>query len=337
MKRRTFFHSTMACAAAAWNAAGCGSSMGSELPLTEELRNALSRFTGLPGTPVYSMDIEPGPELSAWRMDYFADSKVMIGSAFKTFIVAACLQEIETGRLSYGQLVEINDDIRVNDSPVFINLAGSVQLRSLLDAITAYSDNMAADAVMKQVGAERVRAFLSAAGLSSTRIPDSVRIVESYLAGAPLGVDIGWDGIKALLQGVFPGAPRPAINDEVSIISTTKDLVAFYKGALRGDFFSRSSSIIEFKRLHAGGDVTFPPFPETLIYAKEGEASWLGFHVKCYAGQMILCGGTKVTFAFALNWQGPDADVEAIAKDFAGAITDALVALKKYFEGTPKA
>ena len=336
MERRKFFYS-MACAAAALNAAGCGSSMGSELPLNEEFRNALSRFTGLPGTPVYSIDTEPGPGLPAWRMDYFADSKVMIGSAFKTFIIAACLQEIEAGRLSYGQLVEINDDIRVNDSPVFINLAGSVQLRSLLDAITAYSDNMAADAVMKQVGSERVRAFLAAAGLSSTRIPDSIRIIESYLAGAPLGVDIGWDGIKTLLQGVFPGAPRPAINDQVSIISTAKELVSYYKRTLQGDFFSKSSTLIGFKRLHAGGNITFAAFPETPIYAKLGNASWLEFHALCYAGQMILCRGAKVTFAFAVNWHGPDADVAAISGNFVGAITDTLTALKQHYEGASKA
>lgn len=333
MKRRKFFHS-VACAAAALNAVGCGSSMGGELPVSGEFRNALSRFTGLPGTPVYSMDIDPGSKSPAWSMDYFADSKILIGSAFKTFIIAACLQEVEAGRLSYSQLVEIDDAIRVNDSPVFINLRGSVQLRSLLDAITAYSDNMAADAVMKKVGADRVRAFLSTAGLLSTRIPDSVRILESYLAGAPLGVDIGWDGIKALLQGVFPGVPRPAINDQVSIISTTKELVSYYKRTLHGDFFAKSSTLIGFKRLHAGGNIMFAAFPETPIYAKLGNASWLEFHALCYAGQMVLCSGARVTFAFGVNWHGPDADVAAISGNFAGAITDALMALKQYYEGT---
>jgi beta-lactamase class A len=337
MKRRQFCYA-LACAPAALNVVGCGSSVGSELPLnTEQLRNALARFLELPGTPVYSIDIEPGPDQQAWKLDHLADRQILIGSAFKTFIVAKCLQDVEEGRLSYGQLVDIDDRIRVNDSPVFINLSGSVQLRSVLDAITAYSDNTAADAAMKLVGAERVRAFLAAAGLASTRIPDSVRILESYAAGAPLGVDIGWEGVKALMQGILPGDPRPVINDQVTIISTMADMLTYYKSAMRGDLFTRASTTIGFRRLHAEGNILFAAFPEIPIYGKLGNASWMGFHALCYAGQMILCGGARVSFGFAVNWSGPDADMAETSANFVGAITDVFTAIRQYFDGVPKA
>ncbi|MBK4733468.1 serine hydrolase [Noviherbaspirillum pedocola] len=334
MKRRDFFYS-IAGAAATLSAGGCGSSQAGELLLGREFMDAVARFLNLPGTPVYSIDIVSTPSQQAWAMEHLADRETVIGSAFKTFIVAKCLQDVEAGRLTYMQLVDINDEIRVNGSPVFINLAGSVQLRSVLDAMIAYSDNTATDAAMKMVGAEHVRAFLTSAGLLSTRIPDSIRIFESYAAGAPPGVDIGWEGIKSLLQGVLPGTPRPVDNDQVSIVSTMKELVSYYKRVLRGEFFSNASTVSEFKRVHADGNIFFADLPETSIYGKRGNASWMEFHVLCYAGQMIPCDGVTVTFAFAVNWNGPDAGMAEISGDFNGAIKDALLAIKRHFGTAP--
>lgn len=335
MKRREFFRLT-ALAATSLGVVGCGGSIASGMPGGIAFNEALTRFRSLPGTSSYAIVIEPAGNQQPLRVDYLPDEQLLIGSAFKTFIITKCLQDIEAGRLSYAQPVAIDDSVRVNNAPVFEGLTGTVQLRSVLDAIAAYSDNIAADAAMAQVGADRVRAFLASAGLTATRIPDSIRILESYLAGAPLGVDVGWEGIQLILKGIFPGTPRPAINDQVSILSTADELISYYQRVLRGDFFTKPSTVTGFKRIHSEGNLTFAAVPETAIYAKIGNASWMEFHALCYPGQMILCDGTKVTFAFVVNWTGPDSETPDISQNFITIIGDALNALKKSFESASK-
>lgn len=329
IKRREFFK-LAAVATSGLAVAGCGGSIASEgIPGQIAFNEALARFRNeLPGTASFAVEVESAENEQLLRVDHLSDQQLLIGSAFKTFIITKCLQDIEAGNLSYDKQIAIDDSVRVNNAPVFDNLAGTVQLRSVLDAIAAYSDNIAADAAIAQVGPNRVRAFLASAGLTSTRIPDSIRVLESYLGGAPLGVDIGWAGIQLLLRGILPGTPRPAINDEVSIISTMSELVSYYKRALKGDFFSKPSTVTGFKRIHSEGNLTFGSVPDTPIFAKVGNASWLEFHTLCYPGQMILCNGIKVTFAFTINWTAPDSETPAISQNFIGIIGDALNGLK---------
>lgn len=334
MRRREFCG--LAALTAALSTSGCSDSLGSQLPLNVEFDDALARFRELPGTSAYCINLETGENQQSVQIQDLSDQKFLIGSAFKTFVITKCLQDVEAGRLSFDQPIDIDDRIRVNDSPVFNNLAGSVPLSSVLDAITAYSDNTATDAVIAQVGANRIRTFLAESGMTATRIPDSIRILESYLAGAQLGVDAGWEGIKLIVQGVLPGIPRPAINDEVSIISTTRELASYYTRVLRGDFFKKPGSVIRFKFLHSRGNITFGSFPETPIYAKVGNASWMDFHALCYAGQIFFSDQHKASFAFATNWTGPDSDFGRISNNFIGSITDSFKALKQQYQNCLK-
>lgn len=334
MRRREFCG--LAALAATLSTSGCSDSFGSQLLLNPELDDALARFRELPGTSAYCINLETGESQQSIQIQHLSDQKFLIGSAFKTFVITKCLQDVEAGLLSLDKQVDIDDRIRVNDSPVFSNLAGKVQLSSVLDAITAYSDNTATDAAIAQVGASRIRTFLVESGMTATRIPDSIRILESYLAGAQLGVDVGWEGIRLILQGILPGVPRPAINDEVSIISTTKELASYYRRVLQGDFFKRPGSVIRFKSLHSRGNITFGSFPETPIYAKVGNASWINFHALCYAGQIFFSDQHKASFAFATNWSGPDSDFGRISNNFIGAITDSFKALKQQYQNCLK-
>jgi beta-lactamase class A len=328
MKRRNFF-GVAALAASGFGTSACSGSIGSELPEgTRSFNEALTRLRSLPGFCAYTLAIQSPKNESLLRIDHLSDRPLVIGSAFKTFIVTKCLQDVEEGRLSLTQLIAIDDRIRVDASKVFINLTGSVRFKSVLDAILGDSDNTAADAAMMKVGADRVRAFIASAGLQSTRIPDSLRIFQSYASGAPLDVDIGWEGIQKVLQGDFPGTPRPILNNQVSIISTGSELVSYYQRVMHGEFFNRPATLTEFKRLHAMGNSLAGALPETAIYAKSGNASWLDYNLFTFAGQMILANGNTVTFAFVINWNGPDTGVAAVFTEFKGAIVDAFVALK---------
>jgi beta-lactamase class A len=59
----------------------------------------------------------------------------------------------------------------------------------------AHSDNTAPDIATEKVGADRLRALIAEAGLSSIRIPESTCLFRSYILGAAAGVDLGWPGV----------------------------------------------------------------------------------------------------------------------------------------------
>lgn len=302
------------------------------------LNDTLVKLRALPGTVTYAIEVELLPDQLPWRITHLPERPVFIGSAFKTFVITTCLKKNEAGQLPSGTLITIDDRIRMDSSALFANLAGTVTLGCVLDAITSYSDNTATDAALALVGVESVRALIASAGLATTRIPDSLRLLTSYLAGAPLGTDIGWNGIDALSKGVTQGPLRPMINDKMSIISNADDLVSYYRQALRGNLFTTPETLLRFKRIHAKGNATFNAMPETVIYAKGGNASWQGFHAVCYPGQMALPNGIPITFAFAINWDNPDPsfDFGVFTTDFLKAVSNVLIALRKMFSEKQK-
>src|SRR6478672_10022291 len=81
-------------------------------------------------------------------------------------------------------------------------------------------DNTATDIALLRVGPDRVRSLIAAEGLETTLIPDSTRRFYSYNVGAPLGVDIGWSGVKKVMKsGHSLGPPRAPLNHKVTLAS----------------------------------------------------------------------------------------------------------------------
>jgi len=295
------------------------------------LNDALERIHLLPGTKTYLIEAGPVRGGRTWRAAHLPDQRVFIGSAFKTFTFAKFMKDVEAGQLSLNTPITIDDHVRMTDSGVFLELTGRVPARSALEAMISHSDNTAADACMAQVGADRVRDFVRSVGLTSTVIPDSVRIFASYLAGAPKGVDVGWEGAKAIQEGRLFGSARRAFNDEMSSISTAEELISYYRRSLLGEFFDKPSTLVDFKRIHAQGNLTRVAPPNTIAYAKAGSVNWQDFHALCGPGQLILCSGVSVTFAFTINWDGPDGDEPVVTGKFLTAVADVLAAVKQLF------
>jgi beta-lactamase class A len=119
-----------------------------------------------------------------------SDAPLFCGSCFKTFfktfVLATYLQEVEAGHLSESEQINIDDGIRSIGGEVFDFLTGTTSARIVLEARIAHSDNTATDAAMSRVGADKVRAFLSKAGLIRVRIPNSTRRFFSYLGRWPM-------------------------------------------------------------------------------------------------------------------------------------------------------
>jgi beta-lactamase class A len=287
------------------------------------IQAAVARFAALPSASCLIVAEHP---TAPWQASHAPATRLFVGSAVKTFILAQYLREVEAGRLTEDQQMRIDDTVRSLSSPVFLNLSGTTPARSVLEAMIAHSDNTATDMALAAADADKVRALIAEAKLDATQIPNSTRRLFSYLAGAPEGVDVGWDGMQRLVGGVSSGGTvRPALNDRQTMASTAEDMVRWYQQVLRGVFFKKPETLVEFKRIQAMADaIAYVVPPDTAAYAKGGSIDWQGFHCFCLAGQMAVGGRVPVTFCFTINWSGPDDGVGKIFQSYKTAVTDIL-------------
>jgi len=289
---------------------------------SDRVQAAMARFVNLPVT-ASGLVVADHPT-APWQVSHDPAVRLFVGSAVKTFILAQYLRDVEAGRLSEDQQIRIDDEVRSLSSPVFLNLSGTTPARSVLEAMISHSDNTATDAALAAVGAAQVRALIAEAGLQATQIPDSTRRLFSYLAGAPEGVDLGWEGAQRMGAGVPAGTARAPLNGSQTMASTAEDLVRWYQQALRGAFFTKAETLVEFKRIQSMADAISQVVPsDTAAYAKGGSIDWEGFHCFCLPGQMIV-GKVPITFCFTINWIGPSDGVASIFQPYKAAVTNIL-------------
>ena len=332
MQRRTFV--SLASSALAASAAVRAARADADAPRGGgDLDAALQRFAALPGTKSYLLHVGPGG--SAGQVAEQPDLLLFIASAYKTLVLGQYLRDVEAGRLSEDAQLAIDDSVRMLSSPVFLNLAGTTQASSVLDAMITYSDNTATDLATRTVGADRVRALIAQLGLASIRVPDSTRRFFSYLVGAPPGVDLGWPGVLQAAQNP-PGPFRPPLNDVITLAGSARDFVSWYEQALQGAVFAKPETLREFKRIQAESvQIPLAVPPDTPAYAKGGEyAANLGstLNAKSLAGQMVVSSGaeqTPVTFCFIVNWDGPAEEFPTTEAAFFAAIKGVLAAVKQ--------
>lgn len=297
---------------------------------------ARQRFIALPGRKSLVITVVEHKSVT-WQNSFNSSAPLFVGSAIKTFILATYLRQVEAGTLTEQELLAVDDNVRSLSSPVFgsnlnesENLGGSTSARTVLEAMISHSDNTATDAALLRVGADNVRTFIASAGLTSTLIPDSTRRLLSYIAGAPPGVDIGWAGVKQIIQGHLFGEPRSPINNQETMISTADELVSYYRDALLGRFFAQAKTLTEFKRIQSMADVISLVVPPGIAaYAKGGSIDWQEFHCLAAPGQMIV-GEASVTFSFTVNWTGPDSTVPGVSAQLVESVSGMLAAVAQH-------
>jgi beta-lactamase class A len=269
-----------------------------------EGRDLLAAFLALPGTKGVQIDV--GAAGNIRRVQHAANAPLFCGSCFKTFVLATYLQEVEAGRLALSEQLPIDNAIRSVGGNVFGHLTGTAPARIVLEAMIAHSDNTATDVAMRRVGVDKVRAFIAKANLKDARIPDSTRSYFSYVAGYEPGVDMGWQGIEAMMADKVGKPPHDAINAHSTMACPAATFVDYYARALRSEFFSKPETLVEFKRIQAMADaIALLMPPDTPAYMKGGSIDWNGFHCMAAAGQMIV-RGTPITFCLTLNWRDGD-------------------------------
>jgi beta-lactamase class A len=336
MRRRQFLASAamLAGSAAIVRAPALAADEAAKADASHAIPHLLDEFLKLPGKKSAQIDVDE--RTAPWRVTSEPDAELFVGSCFKTFVLAAYLQEVEAGRLDESEQLVVDDSVRSLVSPVLQNLTGTTQARCALEAMIAHSDNTATDVAMKRVTPARVRQFIADAGLTKARIPDSTRRLFSYIAGAPQGEDLGWKAMQAIVESKTPDTSkyRPALNDVETMTVPASEFVTYYKRALTGGYFQKPDTLTEFKRIQAMADAIALVVPaDTVAYMKGGSIDWNGFHCLAVAGQMIV-RDTPVTFALPYNWTDSDGDQNQLTEGFKDAVAGILGKVhKRLIEG----
>jgi beta-lactamase class A len=209
-----------------------------------------------------------------------------------------------------------------------------VSERTAIEAMMMHSDNTGTDMVLAHTGPDKVRSFITQAGLRATAIPDSTRVFLGYLLGVPDYKTFTWEELLATAGNPFV---NPPLNPVETLASSANDLVSFYSRALQGRFFKNPETLNEFRRIHTLDEVIYlpamagtfagpfhVPFPlGASVYCKSGSIDNPGFHCLCVPGGMFF-NNRWVYFAFILNWDAEaDADPATVTA-FLSATSEAL-------------
>jgi beta-lactamase class A len=291
----------------------------------------ISLFDALPGDKALKI-FAPAVGLKSGLLIQSNSGKMLfIASAIKTFVLCEALRQVDSpGVVSTLEdtKLALDDTVWSFGSPTFNppNLTGIVSERTTLEAMITRSDNTATDMAFKLAGADNVRAFIAAAGLKNTLVPDSTRALTGYLFGAPNYKTITWAQLQQVVQGPIV---HPFLNSVETLASSADDLVSYYSRALQGEFFKYVETLNEFRRILTLCDFIYlVPLPLGVsAYAKSGNADFPGFHARSIAGGMFF-SGRWVYFAFIINWYAANQDDPQTVNKFFAAINLTLTRIK---------
>lgn len=318
-------------AVAARDGGGAGASQGS---VSERI---LAFFSGLPGTVSLKI-FAPGTAASAALLvERDAERQMFVGSAIKTFVLCEALRQADNPqgvKTIRERTLALDESVWNLDSPTFNppDLAGRVSERTALEAMIMHSDNTATDMSLKLAGADKVRAFIAAAGLDCTQIPNSTRSFFGYLLGAPDYEAFTW---AKLLAATNNPIVNPPLNPVTTLASSASDMVAYYGRALQGGFFDHAETLNEFRRILSLGDaIWLVPLPLGVSsFVKGGSIDTAGFHALCAAGGMLV-GERWVYFCFVLNWPAPAESDPATVAAFTRTVSGALELVRSALSAT---
>lgn len=265
-------------------------------------------FAGLPGNlavKIFAPATQRTPEV---LIAINATQQVFIGSAFKTFVLAERLRQLDgpdVGQRIATQEVALDESVFSVSSSVFNppKLTGIVSERTAMEAMISHSDNTGTDMVIKATGIENVRRFVASTGLTHTLVPSSTRTFFGYIFGAANAESLTWDQLLEVLEGRPVHSP---LNQVQTMASTASELVWYHSRALHGEFFSHEQTLDEYRAILSIADaIWLLPFPlGASAFCKAGSIDVPGFHALCVPGA-IHFDDVWVYFCFALNWDNP--------------------------------
>jgi beta-lactamase class A len=289
-------------------------------------------FEDLPGNKAFEIFAPASGGKPEFRVQLNSSRKLFVASAIKGFVLGEALRQVDSPdivEILQNKEMALNSSVWSFGSPSFNppDLQGTVFERAVLEAMITSSDNTATDMMFKLAGVNKVREFVSAAGLTQTRIPDSTRAFAAYLFGADDFKTITWDELNTLAKS--GKIERPFLNDVQTLASSAADLVSYYARALQGEFFEHRATLHEFRRILTLCDYIYlVPLPLGVsAYAKSGNADTKDFHARCIAGG-IFFSNHWVYFSFVINWFAENDTDPTTVNQFFLAINRALTLVR---------
>jgi beta-lactamase class A len=294
-------------------------------------QDILSLFKSLPGEVAIKIQAPAANGKPELMIESNSAKVLFVGSAIKTFILCEALRQAESPNLienlTTTQLT-LDASVWSADSATFNppNLIGKVSERTALEAMILHSDNTGTDMSLKHVGPDKVRQFIASAGLKSTMIPDSTRVLFGYLLGAKDYKTFTWEQLGAAKSQIV----NSPLNKVQSMASTADEFVSYYARALQGEFFQSKETLNEFRRILAMGDaIWLLPVPLGVsAFVKGGSIDVPGFHAVCAPGAMLF-NDRWVYFCLAINWYAAtEADPNTV-NAFLSAASRTLLSVKQ--------
>lgn len=300
-------------------------------------------FDALPGEKALEFWAPPDAGRPEWSASFQHDRPMVIASAFKPFVLAEYLRQVEAtldptaetplaaqiGRKLQEEL-DLDERVWTIGSPITNppRLTGQMTTRTAIQAMILESDDTATDMLLARVGPENVRTLIADLGLTQTRIPDSTRQFVGYLFGDPDWRTLTWERLGPLVENT-PYEPRFALNDEITMASTAGELVDFYSRVLLGQLFRYPETLTVFRAMLSLKDTIAQILPLGVdTFLKGGSLDAFSDHVLSAAGGMYVAQ-RWVYFALILNWTSAEAgDVASVGPAFTAVTHSAFTTIR---------
>lgn len=175
--------------------------------LRARLQELVNAFPGTMGIAV--RDIASGQQVSI-----NGDRQFPMASAYKIPILVEVFRQIEAGKFSLDDRVELTDNDRTLGSGILTLMAPGLKptIRDLALLMIILSDNQATDILLTKVGAENVTATMKKLGLGNIRVDRTTfELIRDYLA---------------LIDGTAAGKTKQQLMNRPQLNTATPERVA---------------------------------------------------------------------------------------------------------------
>jgi len=289
-------------------------------PLTPTLKSfdaVVGELKKLPGKASLAVAklTKDGPELIS---SYQPDDPLALGSAFKLYVLAELVREIEAGTRKWDDVVHLDESSlslpsgQLQSWPV----GSPLTLHTLAALMISQSDNTATDEMIHTLGREKVESALEATGMANPQldIPFLTTLELFRLKGSPFGKDyashVSVEGRRTFLTDVASALPKNQISlpdhpvqiDTIEWFASANDLTRVMAWLAQETAKPAAQPAKEILKINPG----LPLDPTAWPYVGYKGGSETGVLNLTF----WLTNAKGDNFAVALTWNNPDAAVD---------------------------
>jgi beta-lactamase class A len=217
-------------------------------PRLERLQARLRALAdGFPGTlGVAVRDLRSGEEVSINGERLFP-----MASVYKIPIMVEVFRQIEAGKFTLDDRIEVGDDERTLGSGLLTILSSGLRptIKDLITLMIVVSDNEATDILLKKVGAANVTATMRALGLNNLRVDrttfelirDFIALTDERLRGKTSMKEIAALGPRAAVSPERQAEAEREFAQVMKDVSSPSDLARLLEKIYKGEAASKES------------------------------------------------------------------------------------------------